>query len=284
MRDPRSLWSPLPESGHQGTHVKTQFIVHSTGDTASAEAIFRYFSRPEVVVESTFIVGLTPEDPTRQILDSTEYADANLNANGPAISVEVVGSSADDYTDWQKLEIIRLGKWAKANHPIEARVCPSPTASGFGWHVMWGAPGPWTPVAKVCPGALRIKRLQDFIFPAIFAGTAPTPLTEDPPMFLIRNTKGSVALLADTWGLSVPGGADPTYKSLQKGLPEFPVSDTFFDRVIQVASSTGAQPNWDTLVAKLVAALPPVDVPKLAATIAADIKAPPVKAAAARKG
>lgn len=168
-RDANSLWSPLPESGSQGTGTKTQFIVHSTGDRGTAESVFNYFARPDVVVESTFIVGLSPADPTRQILDSSEVADANLTANVRAISVEVVGTEFDDYTDWQVSEIIRLARFAMANHPILPRVCPGPSDSGFGWHVMFGSPGPWTPVAKSCPGALRIQRLNERVFPAIFA-------------------------------------------------------------------------------------------------------------------
>jgi hypothetical protein len=168
-RDPGSLWSPLPESGKQGTHVKTQFIVHSTGDRGSATAIFGYFSRAEVVVESTFVIGLTPADRTRQMLDTAEVADANLNANGPAISVETVGQAGDPFPDWQVSELIRIGRWARTQHPIDARICPSATASGFGWHVMFGSPGPWTPVAKDCPGKTRIQQLREQVFPAIFA-------------------------------------------------------------------------------------------------------------------
>lgn len=227
------MWSPLPESGQQGTHVKTQFIVHSTGDNGTAEAVYRYFARPDVVVESTFIVGLGPADPTRQILDSAEVADANLTANERAISVEVVGSEHDDYTDWQKSEIIRLARWALTQHPIEPRVCPAPDQSGFGWHVMFGSPGPWTPVAKSCPGDLRIQRLQAEVFPAIFAPDNPTPspVRED-DMMLIRNSKGTVVLVADRWAEYVDAAS---YKSLSANMLTSQLSDAMFDRVVASA-------------------------------------------------
>lgn len=172
-RDPGSVWRPLPEAGAPDGLAKSQFIVHSTGSLASAAANRNYFARADVAVESTFIVGLGPSDPTLQLMDSTDRADANGSANGRGISVEVVGDGIDGYTDWQRAELIRLGRWARQAHGIPARIIPSESAGGFGWHVMFGAPGPWTTVrGKVCPGGLRIQQLKNDIFPAIFAGTA----------------------------------------------------------------------------------------------------------------
>jgi len=178
-RDPGSQWMPLVEWNDQGSFIKDKFIVHSTGDRATAAQIYAYFNRPEVVVESTFIVGLTPADPTLQILDSSAMADANLSANRSGISVEVVGAADDEYTDWQKSELIRLGRWAHAAHGIPHQVVPAAIGAGYGWHVMFGAPGPWTPVAKVCPGDKRIAVLKKEIFPAIF-GPTPVPYVPAP--------------------------------------------------------------------------------------------------------
>jgi hypothetical protein len=169
MRDPGSLWVPLPENGRQGEHVKTQLIFHSTGTRASAAANAAYFARPDVVVESTFVVGLSREDPTVQLLDSAQTADANTSASARAIAVEVVGTGDDDFTPWQLAECIRLGRWAADHHPIARRVCPTHDGSGVGWHVMFGAPGPWTDVVgKVCPGDRRIAQLRRDVLPAIF--------------------------------------------------------------------------------------------------------------------
>jgi hypothetical protein len=178
-RDPGSTWRVLPEAPSQGSgNVKTQFIVHSTGTMASAAANFNYFARNDVVVESTFIVGLSPADPTLQILDSSAVADANGSANRRAIAVEVVGDGVGPFTDWQIAELVRLGRWARATHPIPARVIPSEAGPGFGWHVMFGAPGPWTSVrGKVCPGAKRTAQLKATVFPAIFADTPSKPST-----------------------------------------------------------------------------------------------------------
>lgn len=191
-RDPGSLWSPLPESGRQGTGVKDKFVVHSTGDRGSAAAIYKYFSRPDIVVESTFVIGLSPSDPTRQMLDSSEVADANLGANITAIPVETVGTKDDPFTEWQISELIRIGRWARKVHGIPPRLCPTATSAGYGWHVMFGAPGPWTPVAKDCPGKVRIKQLHDRVFPAIFQDDEDDMYTDDD-----RKRDDGIAVLLD---------------------------------------------------------------------------------------
>ena len=193
-RDPGSTWCPLLEAGTQGSYVKTQLIFHSTGDRLGAAATFRYFNGP-TENESTFVVGRSPDDPTLQLLDSAERADANVAANRSAIAVEVVGEAGDDYTDWQVSECIRLGRWARTEHPgILPQVIPNPTAPGYGWHVMFGAPGPWTGVAKSCPGPVRIQRLQTAIFPAIFATTTPPAdaghAQDEDEMFRLYTAKG----------------------------------------------------------------------------------------------
>lgn len=193
-RDPGSTWKPLPEAGPPDGRTKTQLIVHSTGTLASAAANWGYFARGDIAVESTFIVGQSSADPTLQIMDSTDVADANGSANSRGISVEVVGDGVGGYTAWQVAELVRIGRWARATHGIPPRIIPSHTEGGFGWHVMFGAPGPWTSVVgKVCPGRLRIAQLQTTVFPAIFLNTSagrpaptssPAPAPEDP---LVKN-------------------------------------------------------------------------------------------------
>lgn len=171
-RDPGSLWQPLVEWNDQGSYTKTQLIYHSTGTRASAAANYAYFGRRDVAVESTFIVGLGPADPTLQIMDSSARADANLTANARAISVELVGTGDDPYTDWQIAEAIRIGRWAVATHPIPKRIIPAHDQGGLGWHTMFGAPGPWTSVrGKVCPGGTRIDQLKTTVFPAVFGAS-----------------------------------------------------------------------------------------------------------------
>lgn len=182
MRDPGSTWAPLPEAGAPDGYRKTQLIFHSTGTLASAAANRRYFEQMKVAVESTFIVGLTADDPTLQVMDSTDKADANGASNRRAISVEVVGTGDMPFTEWQVSELVRIGRWAVENHPIPRVRIPDPVEGGTGWHVMFGAPSAWTTVrGKVCPGSRRITQLREVVFPAIFR-TETTPAPEDDDM------------------------------------------------------------------------------------------------------
>lgn len=241
-RDPGSLWSPLPEAGDPDGYVKNKLIVHSTGSRASARSIFDYFAGP-TGNESTFIIGLGPDDPTRQLLDSNARADANLAANKSGISVEVVGTGDDPYTAWQIGELIRLGRWACETHRIPCQVIPDPDGAGFGWHIMFGAPGPWTSVVKVCPGDQRIAALRSIVFPAIFA-PAPKPIPEPAPledvdMLLIRNSQGTVHLLSETFSEWVPTDADNLALQSKLGKP-ITLSDGLFDRLTKAARTAGA--------------------------------------------
>jgi hypothetical protein len=197
-RDSGSVWKPLPEAGAPDGYTKTQMIYHSTGTRGSAAGNWNYFFRADVLVESTFIVGYSPSDPTLQIMDSTDRADANGRANQRGISVETVGTGDEPFTDWQVQELIRLGLWARKTHGILPRIIPSEPEGGFGWHVMFGAPGPWTSSpGKVCPGAVRIQQLKTVIFPAIFAGTFPVEddMTPDQARVLTETRNAVQALI-----------------------------------------------------------------------------------------
>lgn len=166
---PGVTWAPLPEAGAPDGYEKSQLIIHSTGDNGTARGTAKYFggSTPN---ESTFIVGRGPDDPTLQIMDSSDRADANVASNDRAISVEVVGDGYGGYNTWQRSEIVKIGRWARKTHPkILPRICPAYNQPGFGWHVMFGAPSPWTGSAKICPGKMRIAELKSNLFPAIFS-------------------------------------------------------------------------------------------------------------------
>lgn len=225
MRDPGSVWSPLDEQGTQGKYTKNKFIVHSTGSRSSAASIFKYFNGP-TENESTFIVGLDSSDPTLQILDSSEQADANLSANKSGISVEVVGTGDDEFTEWQVSELIRLGNWVHENHDIPHQIVPTPDGAGYGWHIMFGSPGPWTGVRKVCPGSKRIDQLNAVVFPAIFTGApvsavAPHPVPDCPHLpawsLPFRNYYGDVHGPARSHGGYYPAEREAV-KAIQRRL------------------------------------------------------------------
>lgn len=106
-----------------------------------------------------------------QYVDTNVRADANLKANGFAISVETESSveATERWTPEQAAALVALGDWAAREHGIPRVQIPAWNGAGFGWHIMFGAPGPWTPVAKSCPGPARVKQAQNEIIPAIKA-------------------------------------------------------------------------------------------------------------------
>jgi hypothetical protein len=165
-RYPGATWSPLPESGTHGRFVKTQLIFHSTGTRASAAANRRWFARGEVKAESHFIVDY--DGGCLQIMEAYERADANTTASARALSVEVVGEAGEPFTPAQLARCQDIARWACQEHPVDRRQIPAHDASGIGWHVMFGAPGPWTSVrGKECPGSQRIAQVRDRIIPTV---------------------------------------------------------------------------------------------------------------------
>jgi hypothetical protein len=193
-RFPGATWAPIPEHGEGPSYTKTQLIFHSTGTRASAAANRRYFARGDVDVESTLIVDY--DGGALQILEAGERADANGSANRRAISVEVVGEAHEPYTAAQVATCRAIAEWACSEHPIARRQIPEHDASGVGWHVMFGAPGPWTSVrGKACPGSRRIAQVRDLIIPGLLA--APTVQEDDVSKLVTADDK--TLYLAHPW-------------------------------------------------------------------------------------
>ena len=160
-------------------------------------------------IESHFGVGgpwegASYDGQVWQWRDTLEQADANYHANDFAISIETSdgGDSSRPWTPKQLAALVRLGNWLADTHQIPRRVCPAWDQGGFGWHVMFGAPGEWTPVAKECPGPVRIRQLRDIVLPAIFAGRQ----LEADDMFEQTDRDKLAAIHA---GLIVPGTTTP---------------------------------------------------------------------------
>jgi hypothetical protein len=98
----------------------------------------------------------------------TEYqADANYQANDFAISFETQGYGDGEWTADQLATIKKLMLWARDEHHIPLRKVTSwdDKQGGWGYHTQFGAPGPWTPIAKSCPGAKRIKQFNEILVP-----------------------------------------------------------------------------------------------------------------------
>jgi hypothetical protein len=174
-RYPGAEWAPIPEHAAGPKHVKTQLVFHSTGTRASAEANRKYFAKAKVEVESTLIVDY--DGQCLQVMETWAKARANGGANRRGISVEVVGIASEPYTPEQYARCLDIARWACDTNPIARRLIPGQRESGIGWHVMFGAPGPWTSVrGKACPGSQRISQVRDRLIPTITGGqSAPVP-------------------------------------------------------------------------------------------------------------
>lgn len=161
-------------------------IFHSiVGSAQAAYNKFRYGSN----LESNFIVPKNGE--LWQLMEDNERADANLNANRTHASVETEDNgdpNTDPWTDAQLHTLARLGVYYVRLRAVPVQVCPSPTGKGFGYHTMWGAPSAWTPVAKSCPGVIRIHQFYAELYPAIVAGVyGNLPVTEDQELMAAKD-------------------------------------------------------------------------------------------------
>jgi N-acetylmuramoyl-L-alanine amidase len=151
----------------------TTIIDHSI--VGSALGAWYYF-RDRTGVESHFIVRGAPSGSEDgriwQLMDMGRRADANLNANAFAISIETEDNGDPDHFPWSRAQLESL-RWLHAKlravHPtIPRRRCRSTSGGGLGHHSMWGAPSPWTPVAgKTCPGRpVRVRQWEQILLPA----------------------------------------------------------------------------------------------------------------------
>lgn len=161
----------LPETDGDGIRDQPRItprvaILHSAAGLGS---LYRFFLNSSNL-ESQFWVGR--DGDLEQYGDTEIRADANLAANPFAVSIETESSIAatEPWTDKQVATLIRLLDWLCTVHPeIKRQQVPTWDGSGIGWHIMFGAPGPWTPVAKSCPGPARIVQARDVIIPAVAA-------------------------------------------------------------------------------------------------------------------
>jgi N-acetylmuramoyl-L-alanine amidase-like protein len=155
----------LPEWQSQPRITPTTIIDHSI--VGSAEGAWQMF-HDRSVLESHFIVGLTGE--IWQLMDTGRQADANLDANDFAISIETADLGDPDNQPWttaQLASLIWLHERLLAAHPsIPRRKCPTWNGGGLGFHTLFGAPSHWTPVAKSCPGRVRKAQWNDVLLPA----------------------------------------------------------------------------------------------------------------------
>jgi hypothetical protein len=161
---PNAVRKPLPENNTEPRIDPTQIILH-TAACRCGDSLFDDFNRAGNNLESHFYVRW--DGTVEQYMDTERQADANYKANVRAISIETQddGGPSKPWTQAQLDAIIHLNVWLLETHPKIGRVpAPAWDAPGFGYHVMFGAPGPWTPVAKSCPGKTRIGQFNIIVW------------------------------------------------------------------------------------------------------------------------
>lgn len=134
-------------------------------DAGNVYDLHDYFDGPSGGIESHGHIA--KDGHLFQYRDTGYQADANLLANDFAISFETQGFGEGEWTDEQLATIKRVMLWAKKAHGIPLRVVTrwDDPVGGWGYHTLFGAPSPWTPVAKSCPGPDRKKQFHDVLVP-----------------------------------------------------------------------------------------------------------------------
>lgn len=170
-------------------------------DAGNAFSLFDFFSTRSGGVESHFHVRA--DGVVEQYRSIYFQADANLNANDYAVSIETQGFGTGEWNSKQIAAIKELLLWLNAEAGIPLRVVQRPDGSGVGYHVLFGAPGPWTPVAKTCPGPARVRQFNDVFVPWFRELANPAPRTVetrgamvDKAIRVTRQIKGGAARLA----------------------------------------------------------------------------------------
>lgn len=142
-------------------------------DAGNVYDLHDYFAERSGGVESHFHVA--KDGTIFQYRDTGFQADANLDANDFAISIETQGYGDGVWVGPQIAAIKKLLVWLHETHDIPLKKVETWDGSGVGYHVQFGAPGPWTPVAKSCPGARRIQQFDATLVPWMKKVSKPTP-------------------------------------------------------------------------------------------------------------
>ena len=134
---------------------------------SEAESLYPYFNGPSGGVESHFYVRR--DGKFEQYRSIYFEADANYKGNSflrggktcGLLSIETQGMGAGEWTDAQIATMKNIMLWANAEADVPLEVIKTWDGDGWGYHIMFGAPGPWTPAAgKTCPGPDRIKQFK----------------------------------------------------------------------------------------------------------------------------
>lgn len=176
---PSAVYRPIPAATRQPRITPRAIILHSAAGKGS---LYNWWVTNPQGLESHLWIAETGR--TEQYVPFNIRADANGQANSFAISIETESTiqATEPWTPAQLDAIVAACDWICDRYGIPRRLMTHPTDSGIAWHIQFGAPGPWTGVAKSCPGPARIAQVKSVIIPRLqaLAGAKPAPSPSNP--------------------------------------------------------------------------------------------------------
>lgn len=173
-RYPHARLRLIPAGSSDPPIIPVGVILHVA--VSEAASLHDYFAGRSGGIESHAYI--TRGGVFEQYREFTREADANYRANSFVrdgrrygfLSVETQGLERGRWDPPQLDAIKAFLVWAAREYDFPLRPCPGPYAAGVGYHVMFGAPGPWTPVAKTCPGPDRVRQFHEVLVPWMAGG------------------------------------------------------------------------------------------------------------------
>lgn len=168
---PKAIKKLITPGGNDPAIKPIGAILHVDAGNAGGEALYNYFNGPSGGIESHF--HIQKDGKVYQYRDTNREADANYKGNSfmvgderrGYISIETQGLEKGEWTAAQLTSIKELLLWLSETHDFKLQVPETPKSPGVGYHVLFGAPGAWTPVSKSCPGPDRIKQYRSILVP-----------------------------------------------------------------------------------------------------------------------
>lgn len=166
---PKAIKRLIPPGSSDPRITPRVAILHV--DAGNADTLYYFFRDRSGGIESHFYVKTN--GVVEQYRDTNYQADANYKANDFAISIETQGYGEGQWNNLQLNAIKELLLWLHQTHRIPLEKCPTWNGSGIGYHTLFGAPSPWTPVAKSCPGPKRKLQFEGILVPWMRSLTQP---------------------------------------------------------------------------------------------------------------
>jgi hypothetical protein len=174
---PFAIHELLPENSSQNRITPTTVICHRA--VSSARDLYGYWNTPGVNLESHFYIN--EQGTIYQYMDTNVRADANVQANAFAVSIETWdGGNTPDSQGWNGIQVLRLKqliKWICDTHGIKKEPARTWNGGGIGGHNWF--PEPWADGPRGCPGTERNRQLREEIIPAVASGNIEDEVTPE---------------------------------------------------------------------------------------------------------